>query len=334
MGGVLMGHGPQRDPAEGHPALPTTTASVIVVTYNNGRHIDALLDSLPAASTRDVDVVVVDNGSTDDTVARVARRPGVRVIDAGGNVGYSAGINIGRRYAAGPGPLVILNADLVLRPAALDELAAALEDRTVGIAVPRLLNGDGTLFHHLRHDPTVLNGLGDALFGDRWPTRAGRLSEPLLDDAAYGRPHDVEWAGGAALMVSRECDAAVGDWCETFFLYAEETDYMQRARDAGFRVRYVPTSLMVHAGGGSGTRPDLVALMSVNRWSHFRSRHGAVSSAVYRATLLLRHLLRARGVEHRRAATALVSRRSRSLLPHGDPPAPRIVSDGRREGES
>ena len=120
--------------------------AIVIVTHNSARYIDSLLDSLPAAtdglSSR---VVLVDNGSTDGTVGVVKRRPRINCVEAGGNLGYAGGINLGRSRAGDYAALAVLNPDLVLGAGALRHLFAALVEQQVGIAVPRLLNEDGTL---------------------------------------------------------------------------------------------------------------------------------------------------------------------------------------------
>jgi GT2 family glycosyltransferase len=132
---------------------------------------------------------------------------------------------------------------------------------------------------------------------------------------AYERPGDVDWATGAAVLVSTEADAAVGAWDERFFLYSEETDYCRRLRDAGWTVRYAPEAVAVHHGGGSGTGPDLVALTQVNRVRYFRKYHGRLATAVFLAVVVLSEAIRFRRRENRRALRAILSRRSRSKLP-------------------
>ncbi len=302
--------------------------TVIIVTFNSAEYVEGLLKSLPAAAVgMALEVIVVDNASTDSTLDRLAEFNDVTIIAAGGNVGYAAAINIGRRVARAGGPLAILNPDLVLGEEALARLVAELEaDRTVGIVTPRLHNADGTTFHHLRREPTPVNALGEALFGSRWSRRPIILSEQLRRGDEYVRSRDVAWAGGAALVVSAACAAAVGDWDEQFFLYAEETDYMARARAAGFTVRYAPSSHVVHEGGGSGEVPALVALMAVNKANQFGSRHPAPAAIAFRLALVLHHLLRARAASHRRAVVALLLPKGRQRLPVGERANPRVVA--------
>lgn len=310
------------------PAAPATTVGepprprlrCIIVTYNSADHLDALLASLrDAGAGLEVATVVVDNGSQDSTVALARAHPSAPVVlRSGGNLGYSGGINIGLALVQ-PGECVaVLNPDLTLEPLALTRLVEALGESGVGIAVPSILEPDGDRPPHLRREPGVLRSLGDVLFGARAPRRPRFLTEYLRRAEDYRTAHNVDWASGAVLVVAPQCHEAVGQWpADTYFLYAEETAYCRRARDRGFLIRYVPSARARHHGGGSGTSPELLALMSVNRLRYFAEHHGGLSSGAYRATLLLGHLLRSRSRDHRFAMRVLSDRSRWPSLPGG-----------------
>jgi N-acetylglucosaminyl-diphospho-decaprenol L-rhamnosyltransferase len=293
--------------------------SVITVTYNSARDVGGLLASLSEGGAVNAEVIVVDNDSQDETLSVVEHHPNVRLVRAGANLGYSGAINRGRGIRRGSGAVVVLNPDLRLQHEALVRLAEALQDSRVGIAVPRILDADGNLFHSLRREPTVGRALGDALLGRRWPHRPAWLSEVVWDDRAYEAPHPVDWATGAALMVRPECDAALGDWdAERFFLYSEETDYARRARDAGYLVQYVPTATVVHRGSGSGGSALLGALLVVNRVRYFEKHHGRLHATAFRAAAALHELLRFWSPEHRIALRCVLRRSTWESLPGGD----------------
>jgi N-acetylglucosaminyl-diphospho-decaprenol L-rhamnosyltransferase len=267
---------------------------IVVVSFNSADHIGHLLDSVPAAAQGlRVRCVVVDNDSRDATRAILGRRAEVTLIESESNLGYSGAINIGRGEALPCSCLLIVNPDLVLESGAIVELCNALHERSVGVAVPMVLDKDDRLFPTLRREPTVLRALGEALFGDRFPRRPGWLSESVRDPGSYREPRDVEWAGGAVMCVSSECHAAVGDWDEgRFFLYSEETDFAARARRHGFGIRYVPAARVRHEDGGSGRPSILDALASVNRVRYYEKYHGPPASWLFRSAVALKHILR------------------------------------------
>lgn len=295
------------------PLLPDRVdCGIIVVTYNNARHVAKLLASLPAAcgglKTRRV---IVDNNSSDETMSILRSQRDVVAVQADRNLGYAGAINLARTRIGRCSALMILNPDLVLEPKAIVRLYQALGEPGVGITVPMLLGNDGSLYPSLRREPSVSRALGEALFGARWPQRPGWLSETIRDTDAYQAPRDVAWAGGAAILVSAACSEAVGDWDDDrFFLYSEETDFAARARRCGYRVRYVPTAQVRHEDGGSGRSPALGALLAVNRIRYYEKYHRRPATSFFRAAVALHYLLRSAD-PYQRVALKAVIRRSR-----------------------
>jgi GT2 family glycosyltransferase len=253
-------------------------------------------------------------------------------VETGANLGYAGGINVGRRHAGPCGALAVLNPDLVLEPGALREMYGALDDPAVGLAVPMLLDFPGHLYPSLRRNPTLTRTIGDALFGQHFKRRPVILSEIVRDVREYHDRHPVDWAAGAAMLISAACDRVVGAWDERFFLYSEELDYATRARAAGFRVEYVPQARARHRGAGSGQSHALIALKAINRIRYFE-KYGKATSAM-RAAVLLHELLRSASASHRGALLA-VSRPSTwepliSGLKAGDASGRRRSRRGRR----
>ena len=283
--------------------------AIIIVTYNSARYIAGLLDSVLAAATwLTLRIIVVDNGSADDTVERAREHPGVICVETGANLGYSGGINVGRRFAGPCGAFGILNPDLVLESGALHEMFTALDDPAVGVAVPMILDFEGHREKSLRREPTLASEIGDALFGNHFKRRPGWMSDVVRNEREYGYRHAVDWASGAAMLISAACDRAVGAWDERFFLYMEEVDYAARVRAAGLRVEYVPRARVWHRGAGSGQSPALLALMAVNRIRYFE-KYGR-PNRVLRALVLLNQFVRLASPGHRAALLAVLRRSS------------------------
>jgi GT2 family glycosyltransferase len=137
----------------------------------------------------------------------------------------------------------------------------------------------------------------------------------VWDPQAYDSEQSPDWATGAALLVSGACREAAGKWDERFFLYAEETDYLRRVREAGLRIRYLPEAVVRHTGGGSGTSDALYALHIVNSVRYYRRYHAWPSSVAFGAVTGLCELLRVRRSASRLALRALLSPAARSKLP-------------------
>jgi len=248
---------------------------VVIVTYNSAHVIGGLLDSIPAAADGlTYHVVVVDNGSKDGTTELISTRGDCHVIYSQ-NTGYAGGINRGVRAAGPAGAILILNPDMRLHEGAIPPLLAALDDPEVGIAVPQIRSPSGSVERSLRREPTPARALGL-----NW-TGAPVLAEYLTGPRDYETPRTVDWATGAAFLMSRKCYEAVGGWDESFFLYSEETDVCLRARDLGLLTRYEPRSVMVHIGGQSGRDHRTHAMQIVNRVRLYRRRHGSPASWCY-----------------------------------------------------
>jgi GT2 family glycosyltransferase len=283
---------------------------VAVVTYNSESVIGDLLASLPGAlgSLPSVEVVVVDNASTDHTLEVVAASaPQARVIAAEHNGGYASAINL----AASTAPtraMLITNADVRFGPESIAHLLAALDVPGVGIAVPQEIGRGGLRDNSLRRRPSVLRTLAEALLGGSRAARWG-LGEAVAGDAVYAAPAVADWASGAVQMVSRRCLDATGPWDESYFLYSEETDFDLRAGDAGFALRYVPDARIEHDCGDMTTSPALWSLRAVNRVVLHRRRHGTVRGWLFWGAVLLHEAIRSPGSSTHRAAV-------RALLRH------------------
>lgn len=299
--------------------------AVVLVTHNSADVLGACLDAI-RDHVGDVvltDVVVVDNASTDASI-EIAERAGradglpVSVVRMGDNAGYAAGFNAGvaRLRSTPPDAVLLLNPDCRLRPGAVGSLARALQGQRTGIAAPRLVNPDGSLQPSLRRSPSVAGVVAEAVVGGRMADRLG-LGELVFGAAPHDRPGRASWVTGAALLMAWNMLEDVGPWDERFLLYSEETEFMLRAADRGWTTWFEPAAVIEHRGGESDVRPDLAALLLVNKVSLFRRRHGVATAFAYRVALLAGLLVRAAaGAPTARAAAValmLPSRRITSL---------------------
>ncbi|GAA5083469.1 glycosyltransferase family 2 protein [Microbacterium yannicii] len=293
--------------------------AIVIVSFRSAGDLRELLASVDqAAGGRTWHVTVVNNAVDDPLAALLEPHDQVTVVEAGANLGYSGGINVGRRSSPPSRWVVVLNPDLRLHAGALSALGAQL-DSGAAAAVPLIHDERGDRMNSLRREPTLLRALGDALFGDGWPQRPAALSETVRDAGAYERPHSIDWATGAALSIRSEVYDAVGDWDSTrFFMYSEETDFARRIRESGGRIDFTPTSVVTHRGGGSGSSPQLDALLEVNKLRYYRKWHRPAASAMFGLILVLRNAIRPHRAGARAALRALLLRRDRAHLPGGN----------------
>lgn len=295
-------------PVKGKVAANRRLTVAIVVTHDSAAVVNGCLDSLVENIETEpgLSVIVVDNGSADDSADRSrGHQVSARVLSQD-NMGYAAGINAGMAAIGDDNAhVLILNPDVRLEADAVARLVDAVEQSGVGIAVPKLVDSDGRLAYSLRREPTALRALGEGILGG---TRAKALSEVILDAYAYESPTQADWATGACMLISAECRQAVGPWDERYFLYSEETDYALRARDLGQHLQLVPEATATHLGGDSNVSPRLWSMLTVNRIRLHRRRKGFLRTIPFALAVAVSVLIRAAAgqVKAKRAIGALL----------------------------
>ena len=263
--------------------------SIVIVTFNSVTEIDACLAALAVhAALVDRETLVIDNASSDGTAAAVrARWPGVRVLDAGGNLGFAGGSNLGIRQTAGE-LILLLNPDTIVRPGALEALMAALDARPdAAVAGPRLVDGDGRPELSFGRMISPVAELRQKLL-----VKGNDRGLPLVAeyvDRLTSRPRDVGWVSGACLLVRRADAEAVGLLDERFFMYAEDVDFCAAIRARGRAVIFVPASQVVHLRGRSVASSPKATEMAYRRSQlAFYVKHHPAWAPVLRAYLKLR----------------------------------------------
>jgi GT2 family glycosyltransferase len=218
-------------------------AYIVLVNWNGWTDTLACLESLDRLTYPGATVLVVDNGSTDDSVARIAAaRPDVRLIETGANLGFAGGNNVAVRTALDEGAAYVwlLNNDTVVEPDALTALIDAMEaDPNAGGAGSKI-----TYFDR----PDVLWYAGGDFGADGLAHHRG-LDE--TDTGVYDTPGETGLITGCSLLLRASVLQQVGLMREEYFLYWEETDLDWRIHAAGHRLLYVPGSVVRHKVAGS-----------------------------------------------------------------------------------
>jgi GT2 family glycosyltransferase len=215
--------------------------SIVIVSYNARADLERCLTSLVSeAPAIDHEIIVVDNASTDDTVQTVRSRwTGIRLIEAGGNLGFSRANNIGIRQSFGE-LVLLLNGDTIVPAGAVDALGAVLDRRPdVAVVGPRLVDGNGKAELSFGRMISPLNEVRQKL-------RARGNVERLTS-----REREVDWVSGACLLVRRADAEAVGLLDERYFLYTEDVDFCAAIRARGRRILFTPAAQIVHLRGRS-----------------------------------------------------------------------------------
>lgn len=265
------------------------SVTIVVVLYNSAAELPRLKESLVLGleGVHDYEMVVVDNASIDGS-AEIAKDlwPLAKVVSLSENVGYAAGINCGVAGGRPDSHLLILNPDVEMTRGAICQLVKGLAGPGVAIAVPKILEPDGSLAFSLRRDPTLTRAWAMALLGGALAGKL-RVSELVTNPDAYVSPRNVDWATGAALLIGGEYRDVVGPWDESFFLYSEEVEYCQRARKLGLTIRFCPEAVVIHGRGASGRSEELVRLMTSNRNVLYARNHGVLAQCLFRAAARL-----------------------------------------------
>ncbi|MGY1786517.1 glycosyltransferase family 2 protein [Geodermatophilus sp. SYSU D00698] len=245
---------------------------VVAVTYSPGEALECFVSSLGEATTRPVEVVLADNGSTDGVPERVAAaHPHVRLLRTGGNVGYGAAVNAGLAGAPGRYALVA-NPDVRFEPGSVDELLAVAarwpRAATVG---PAIRTPEGELYPSARELPRLSTGAGHALVGWAWPGNPWTARYRREREAP--RERTAGWLSGSCFLVDLEAFRAVGGFDPGYFMYFEDVDLGRRLGRAGWLHVYAPSAVVVHEGGHA-TRREPHRMQRVHHTSALRYLSG------------------------------------------------------------
>ena len=228
-------------------------AAVIVVNYNTREETITAVRSAVAATSVPLQIVVVDNGSRDGSVdALRAEFPEITVVDAGANLGFAAGVNLGVTHSSAP-LVTLLNPDTEVLPGAIDALVAfAREHPEHGLYGGRTLRPDGTTDPSSCWGDMTLWSLACFAVGLTTVFKRSRLFDPeSLGAWERDSVREVPIITGCLLLTTRQDWDRLQGMDERFFLYGEDADFSRRARKQGMRPVVVPDATIVHAVGGS-----------------------------------------------------------------------------------
>jgi GT2 family glycosyltransferase len=260
------------------------SASLIILAWNRWDLTERCLDTLRQTCLANAEVLVVDNGSTDETPARLAERAArgeIRVLTLPENAGFVRGNNAGIAAAEPGTDIVLLNNDMVFPQADwLPRLRACAEAAPdIGVIGCRLVFPDGRLLH-----------AGTYILPDTvWGQQIGALEK---DVGQYPGVREVEGIVFACAYIKREVIDAIGGLALDFQSYFEDTDYCLRARQAGWKTVVCGDVTLVHDEHGS-TQKDPKALMRIFQGSRevFRHKWGEELATRYRRELLWQSIM-------------------------------------------
>jgi hypothetical protein len=211
-----------------------------LVNHNGLDLVDRCLDSILSSDYPQLEVVVVDNASTDGSLDLIVRKYGgdsrVKLVANQQNLGFAEGCNRGASTANGQ-YLIFFNYDTEVERDAIENLVAALEDASIGAAQSKLL---------MMSDRKILDGAGDFIRIAAWPYPRGRFE---IDQGQYDSQTEIFSARGAAMTVRKAVFEEVGGFDSDYFMYYEDVDLSWRVRLKGHTIVFVPNSVVYHRGG-------------------------------------------------------------------------------------
>lgn len=256
--------------------------SIVILNYKSQGHLRQGLRFLQACKLPfDVEIIVVDNGSHDQSAEVTARAyPGATFIGLPVNRGYSYGNNVGLRQATGDF-VMILNPDTSLTPGAIETLVNYLQEHpSVGLVAPKLINPDGSTQLSGALFQSFLIPLWRRSWLGNWPGPKQALERFFIKnwDRTTSRP--VGWALGACYVIRRQALQEVGFFDERFFLYFEDVDYCRRMWDKNWEVHYVADAEIIHyLSRTSAVNPGMSGILSyatrihINSWMKYTKKY-------------------------------------------------------------
>lgn len=270
--------------------------SVVIVGWNAKQYLELCLESLAKAPPRrSMEVFVVDNASTDDSVEMIEGKfPWVKLIKSAENLGFARGNNVAIRQCQGR-YVALVNPDVIVFAGCLDALADFLDENPkVGNVGPRVFNPDMSQQSTCRRFPTLWNNFCSATALATTFTK----SRIFAGEHMWFFPHDrtlaVDVIVGCFSMIRRETFDQVGLLDESLFMYGDDVDWCRRARNAGWQVVFYPGAQAIHDRGKiTAPYPVRFALAQQRSVLRYWTKHHSFWGVLgIRSIMLFHHLLR------------------------------------------
>lgn len=215
--------------------------SIIIVNWNGRKFLSDCLGSLSKSAYRKMEIIFVDNASTDDSVSYVKKNfPTINIMVNKENLGFSAGHEIALKKARGE-VILLLNTDTIIEKNVLEELVKMLySEKDIGAVQPKLL---------MYPQKNLIDSIGTFFLATGFLYHYGR--EKDHHQPIYNRSMEIFSAKGACFLFKKEVLEKVGFFDRDYFAYLEETDFCQRIWLAGYKIVYAPRAVVYHKGGGA-----------------------------------------------------------------------------------
>lgn len=221
--------------------------SVVILNWNGKHWLTRFLPSVIQSTYPNLEIWVVDNASTDESVHFVeVSFPTVKVLRLDKNYGFTVGNNMALPHIDAPF-LVLLNSDVEVSPGWIEPMATLmLQNPNIGVIQPKILA------YHAKNTFEYAGAAGGWIDSLGYPFCKGRIFETLEEDKGqYDTETEIFWASGACCMIRKEITDKIGLFEPSFFAHMEEIDFCWRVKNIGYSVLYQPQSVVWHVGGGT-----------------------------------------------------------------------------------
>ncbi len=249
--------------------------SIIIISYNSKQFIKRCLNSLLASTSNLAsEIIVVDNSSSDAGSGLIREDfPGVRLISNTKNLGYAKASNLGIKEAKGR-YMFILNPDTEFSGGSLEAMVRFMDEHPrCGILGPKLLDRDGEIQLSCRAFPSYSTAFFNrySLLTKIFP-RSKYADRYLKASWSHDSIQETDWVSGAAMVIRNDCLGQIGNFDESFFMYCEDIDICQRARNKGWQVFYYPHIEFTHFIAGSVKNTSHLTVLWHHRsiWRYYK----------------------------------------------------------------
>ena len=222
-------------------------AAVVILNWNGQKYLEQFLPSVLASTYPNLEIIVADNASSDNSVRFVKKQfPSVRIIENEDNFGFAGGYNAALKQVEAD-YYILLNSDVEVTPDWIEPMIALLEsDEKIAAAQPKLKDwNDRDLFEYAGAAGGFIDKFG-------YPFCRGRIFDHVeADQQQYDSCMEVFWASGAALFIRSLHWKEAGGFDSDFFAHMEEIDLCWRLKNLGYKIMCCPSSTVYHIGGGT-----------------------------------------------------------------------------------
>ena len=256
-----------------------TDISVIIVTWNSSAEIiDCVRSVTAAAKGLNLELIIIDNSSKDDSFALANKIDFLKLttVQNSENLGYTKAVNQGINLAKGK-YVLLLNPDTVLKESSIHEMLNFMENNPpYGACAPKMMNPDGTLQYSVRNFPTYWRMFCEfSLLAYIFPKSKlfGSWKAKYMD---YDAEQDIEQPMAAAFMIRSELLKKVDNMDERFRMFFNDVDLCKKVYDAGFKIRLLPTSVVIHEHGSSikKDRANMIRIWNDDCAKYFEKHFG------------------------------------------------------------